>query len=144
LMDTRFSAAATTFRVDRGRVLVDRIEVASENLRANATGTIESDGELALDAILQLHRKITRRLPGSKENMTDVPGMDGWRQLTFTVNGTLSDPDTDLVGRLVGDSWERKVSGVLESLFGGGDSDKDKKEKPKKKEPPQPMETPTP
>jgi uncharacterized protein involved in outer membrane biogenesis len=139
LMQLKFSKAGGTFRIGAGRVLVDRIEIASENLHVTASGTIESDGRLALEAVLQLHRKISRRLPGSKENMTDVAGKDDWRQLTFTVGGTVTDPESDLVNRLVGDEWERKVDGVLQSLFGGGE----KKKKDKKKEPSKPKPTPS-
>jgi len=143
LMQLRFSKAETTFRVESGRVLIDRLEIASENLRIEATGAIEPDGALSMNASLLLNRKITKRLPGiAKENMTDVEGMDGWRRLEFLVGGTVSDPETNLVERLVGEKLEREVKGVIENLFGGGS--KKEKEKPKPKSTPKPTPKPKP
>jgi type II secretion system protein N len=119
LEQLEFKKAHLQFRVVAGAVLVEDLVLGSDNLELQAAGRMEADTSLDLDAQLLLQRNITRRLPDlTKENMVDVPDRPGFRALAFKVGGTLDDPESNLMEKLVGERLEEQVTGAIMQFLG--------------------------
>lgn len=111
--------AHANVRVREGAGHVEDLVFASPNLRMESTGVVASDGTLDLDARLYLHRKIRVRLPDmAKDNMRQSEEDPDYTYLDFEIDGTLADPRSNILERLVGESLEKKVNDVLKNLFG--------------------------
>lgn len=96
-------------------VHVQPLDIQSQNLRLNVTGTIRPDQKLNLNARLFINEKAWKRLPSeARENFVQIPEREE-RALDFKVHGDLSQPQTDLVKRLIG----KKLQKRFQSLIGG-------------------------
>lgn len=126
LRTLRLAKAETRLSVASGRVFVEELELASENLAMDARGSSDFNGVLDLDARLHLGEKIRRgpaRLLG--DQLRPSEDRPGYSHMPFRITGTIANPGTDLVEKLVGARITREVGGFLKGLFG----------KPPRKEP---------
>jgi len=106
-------------------VMIDGLNLRSQNLALSATGTIGFDGRVALNSTLTINDKVRGQLfRGMRENFvaTDVPGE---YSLPFHIGGTLEKPKTDLMERAVGVDL-KNIGGVIDALFGRGKGRKKK------------------
>lgn len=131
LRQTRFEIAQGSFNIQQGVTEIQELTIQSQNLRLEGTGTVESDGELDLNARLHMHQNISRHLSSSVEKeMTLSPDMEGFRYLDFVVTGPISSPSSNLMEKLVGEKVGGKVNEVLKDFLKWGSSrDSDKGEK---------------
>jgi len=114
--------------VARSRVYVDRLTLDSTNLNLTAKGTVRFDGRLDLDAGLAVNEKIARRIPNwVYAGFREEPG-GGNRRLPFSITGTLSNPETDLVKALMGEKLERQATDLFRAFRNIATGDKKKKD----------------
>ncbi len=132
LMQLQLEQAEVHFHINPGVVTVDSLLLRSPNIRLTATGTIQFNGRLRLEAKLALNDKIRRQLFAPiRENFQPVNDQPGYAAVPFRISGTVDRPKTDLMDKVVGHNL-RDLGGVLSSLFGHG-----------KKKKSQPTPTPT-
>jgi hypothetical protein len=125
----RLAKAQTRLSVASGRIFVEELELASENIAMDAKGSSDFDGVLDLDARLHLGESIRRGPAGLLGNQL-IPSEDkpGYAHLPFRITGSMARPGTDLLDKLVGARIKEEVGGFLKGLFG----------KPPRQEPEQP------
>ena len=125
LMQLQLEQAEVHFHINPGVVTIDNLLLRSPNIRLTATGTIQFNGRLQLDARLALNDKIRRQLFAPiRENFQPTSDQPGYAAVPFRVSGTLERPKTDLMDKIVGHDL-RDLGGVISSFFGHG-----KKKKP--------------
>ena len=135
--DIEVRQAQLDLRVGEGKVFVDSLVMESPSLSLTAKGTSDFDGKLELAARLAVNSKLSRQLPGWVDaNFQPVPG-GNWRDVGFTVGGTLSHPDTDLLQVMVGKKLGNQFMNLLQAVSGKHKKKGDDKKKP------EPEPTPT-
>lgn len=108
-------------QVREGVTTIEPLLLRSPNLRVVAEGSIQHDSSLNLPARLYIHKKIRKRLPSlAKSNLKapSEPGLEDFQYLEFEVTGTLAQPKSNILERLVGDSLEDRLRGALKGIFG--------------------------
>ncbi len=107
--------------VREGRTFLDPFSLQSPNFKVLAKGEIQPDASLDLDARLYIHKKIRKRLPSlTKSNLhkSTEAGLEDYQYLEFEITGTLSQPKSNILERMIGHSLEERVRDVLQGLFG--------------------------
>lgn len=108
--------AGMDFSIANERVNVDRLLMRSDNLIITAEGPIRFNGKMDLDARLMLSEKLQNQLrPVLSDNFTASEDA-AFRQVTFSVKGRLSRPETNLVERMTGFQLG-SFGGLLRGLF---------------------------
>lgn len=108
--------AGAEFSIADERVNVDRLLLRSENLMITAEGPIRFNGKMNLDARLLLSEKLQNQLrPVLSDNFTASEDA-AFQQVTFTVKGRVSRPETNLVERMTGFKLG-SFGGLLRGLF---------------------------
>lgn len=111
------SEAEVNFMIADETVLVERLMLKSDNLMIAAQGPVRFDGKMKLDARLLLNQKLQRQLRAVLSTKNFEPSEDAdYRQVTFTVKGRLSRPETDLVERMTGIQLGN-FGGLIRGLF---------------------------
>ena len=138
LMQLHLEQAEVHFHINPGIVTVDQLLLRSPNIRLSATGTINFNGKMHLDAQLALNAKIRRQLFAPiRENFKPLAQPAGYAAVAFNVSGTVDRPKTNLMDKVVGHDL-RDLGGVISSLFGGHK----KKKKPESEQSPTPASSP--
>lgn len=108
--------AGTEFSIAKKRVHIDRLLLRSDNLMISATGPVKFDGKMDLDARLLLNEKLQHQLrPVLSDNFTASEDAD-FKQVTFSIKGRLSRPETNLVERMTGIQLG-SFGGMIRGLF---------------------------
>jgi hypothetical protein len=92
LAGARYQASETPFRVERGRVLVDRFRLDSEAIGLEASGSAGVDGALDLAVAVRTPRSAVRIAevpPAVLDALTDA---EGWVRIPLRVTGTREAP----------------------------------------------------
>jgi len=121
--------ATSRFTIAGGNVRVDDIRLKSENLVLTGSGTVEFDGDLAIDGKLLVNRKLQKQLRallGKNFVASDDPE---YKMLEFKVTNTLSNPKTDLLDKLIGIRVGDDMGGLIRNLFKAPSPPKEKKSK---------------
>ncbi|MBS0659921.1 MAG: hypothetical protein JSR82_16905 [Verrucomicrobia bacterium] len=136
LRKPEFQLATLDYKVQGLRVTVEPLELASANLRLQATGDCRfPEGGLDLQARLTLSPSIARQVPGILSGQfADSPETPGEKYIDFKVGGTLSQPNTDLFERTL----SAPVKTVISRIFGS------RKKKEEAEPEPTPSATPSP
>ena len=106
----------------------------SEATRSRVVGFT---GKLQLEAQLAINERIRRQLFSAvRENFQpiDVPG---YTAVAFQVTGTVENPKTNLMDKVVGEGL-RDLGGVINSLLGRDRSDRSKRKKARAEDAPAP------
>jgi type II secretion system protein N len=127
-MDLRRASAEA--RIEKGRAQIETLALESQNLLLTATGSVRFNGKLDLNARLAVSHNVTRQLPQFVENAFSSGPSDDMRQIDFDVNGTIDNPKSNLLERLLGKNLEGQAINLIQSFLGGGRKQKDDK-KPK-------------
>lgn len=109
--------AEAGFSVREESVLVDHLLLESENLFMDASGPVQFDGKMKLRAHLHLNEKLRNDLRGLLSDKFQDSSRTGYREIPFTVNGSLSRPRTDLLDRLTGFRIGQDVGGLIRNLL---------------------------
>ncbi len=114
----RLDTAEAEYKVRGGEVRLERLYLATTNLKLEARGWIREGGRLDMDAKLFLNEKIQKKLPRlAKSNLEKAD--EHYAALDFDISGTLDRPRTNLIERFIGEKLEKEVNRVLRSFFGG-------------------------
>ena len=110
-------AAHADLTIANGKISVDDITLATDNVIMDATGFSSFDGNLNLKARFHvsddLHRK-TGRILGKKFANSEAPGFS---HMPFSITGTIHRPKTDLLDKIVGSRIQRELGGILKSFL---------------------------
>lgn len=138
LRKPEFQLATLDYKVQGQRVTFEPLELASANLRLQATGDCRfPEGGLDLQARLTLSPSIARQVPGILSGQfIESPEIPGEKFIDFKVGGTLAQPNTDLFERTL----SAPVKSVISRLFGS----RKKKEEAEPEAPPTPAPSATP
>ena len=109
--------AEAGFLVAEEEVLVERLLLESENLFMDASGPVQFDGKMKLRANLHLNEKLRNDLRGLLSDKFQDSSRAGYRQIPFTVSGSLSRPRTDLLDRITGFRIGQDVGGLIRNLL---------------------------
>jgi uncharacterized protein involved in outer membrane biogenesis len=137
MFELRIAEAAFTIRDEK--VLVDRLQLASENFMIDATGTTAFTGDLDLDARLHVNEKLRRDTRGLIGKNFKPSETEGYSHMPFSVTGTLARPKSDLLDKVVGLRLGQDVGGLLKNLLR-----MPQKQKPKPSPTPSPAASPAP
>jgi len=110
-------AAEAGFSVREEEVRVESLLLESENLFVDASGPVQFDGKMKLRANLHLNEKLRNDLRGLLSDKFQDSTRAGYRQIPFTVGGSLSRPRTDLLDRLTGFRIGQDVGGLIRNLL---------------------------
>jgi len=109
--------AEARFAIRDEEVLVENLVLESENLLMDGTGPVGFDGKMKLRARLHLNQKLRKDLGGLLGDDFQDSEIEGFRQIPFSVTGTVSRPKTDLLDKLTGFRIGQDVGGLLKNLF---------------------------
>jgi uncharacterized protein involved in outer membrane biogenesis len=99
------------------RVQLNDLVMKSENLILTGSGPIRFNGKLNLDARLLVNEKLQRSLKSVLGDKLEDSGVEGYRQIPFSVTGKVDNPKTDLLDKIVGVKISGEVPGLLKNLF---------------------------
>ena len=118
LTNVELQQAQLDLRADDGIIFVDSLVMESANMSLTAKGTSALNGKLDLAARLAINPKVSRQLPGWIDaNFHPVPGSDR-SDIAFSVTGTLSHPETDLMQVMVGQKYGNQIKNLWQSITG--------------------------
>ncbi len=113
----QLKVARADFTIADQKVQADAIVLESENLFLEARGPAEFNGDLNLEAKLHLNDKLRRDLRALLgKNLRDSE-RDGYMHVPFSVTGTVSRPESDLLEKISGVRIGRDVGGLLKNLL---------------------------
>ena len=137
MLDLKQADANVTIR--DGKVIVDKIAIASNNFIMDATGESGFNGVLSLAARFHVNEKIRKESRGLIGSNFEPSEWDGYTHMPFRISGTLARPKTDLLDKLVGARIGQDLGGLINSFLRPIQGQK------KKKSPqPAPVATPEP
>ena len=103
LMQLQLEQAELKYHISPGIVRIDELLLRSPNIRLSATGTINFRGKLHLDSQLALNEKVRQKLfTPIRDNFQAIAEPAGFAAVDFKVSGTVAQPKTDLMEKLVG------------------------------------------
>ena len=109
--------ARAEFAIANEQVVAKNILMESKNLVIEASGPVGFDGRLNLDAKLHVKDKLRRDLRAILGNNLVASDREGYKVLPFSINGTVSRPESDLLDKVAGVKLGRDVSNVLQNLL---------------------------
>lgn len=128
----KLTDAKMDYSVREQKVIVDNLILKTENLVLSGQGPVRFTGQLDMDAKLQINRKLQRQLKGMlNKNFVDSADPE-YKEISFTVDGKIDNPRTNLLDKLIGiDNISKDVGGLLKNLFRSAPpAPKKKKDKP--------------
>jgi type II secretion system protein N len=103
-------------KLSNGSISITGLNLRTRNVAILGTGTIAMDGALDLQNRLMLREEILERM-GGLFNRQFSASETGFREVTFRVSGTLSNPRTDLLEKVTGIQIDKEINRIL-NLFG--------------------------
>lgn len=113
--------AFADLRIDNDIIHVEPLWLLADELAVELKGTVTRGGKLDLAGRLLLSPQAASRVAGQTGRelpTSDDPSLPDFRVLDFTVTGTLQDPKSDLVKRLLGGGVSGRVGEFLLNLLG--------------------------
>jgi len=127
--------AEAVFSIRDSSVIVEELELTSENLMIDAVGTTGFNGNLDLQARLHVNDKLRKETRGLLGKNFQPSETEGYTHMPFVITGSLARPKSDLLDKMVGLRIGQDVGGLLKNLLSAP---------PKKKNKPDAGATPTP
>jgi len=125
MLDLKQADANLTIR--EGKVLVDKISIASNNFIMDASGETGFDGALRLGARFHVNEKMRKESRGLIGSNFEPSEIDGYTHMPFRISGTLARPKTDLLDKLVGARIGQDIGGLINSFLRPPQGQKKKK-----------------
>jgi type II secretion system protein N len=129
LTQLHLDQAEAKYHVDAGIITVDRIVLRSPNIRLSATGTIDFNGKLQLQAQLAINDKVRGQLfkpiRANFQPLNDEAGLWG---VDFEIRGTVARPKSNLLEKVVGRDL-KDLGSVINGFLGGSKQDRAKRKK---------------
>jgi len=111
------SEARSDFLIADQQVILQQLTLKSENLQILAEGTMDFEGNMNLPARLLLNEKLQRNLRAMLGKNLEPAPEEGYKQITFSVTGHVSRPQTDLIEKVSGVRIGSEVGNILQNLF---------------------------
>jgi hypothetical protein len=128
LRQLHFDQAQMKYHINPGVITIDELLFRSPNIRLSAAGTVSFEGKLHLESQLAVSEKIRSQLfRAIRENFQPIDE-PGYSAVGFQVTGTVGQPKTDLMAKLIGRDL-KDLGSVINSFMGGGRPEKPKKKK---------------
>ncbi len=103
--------------IGNGQVNVDELFLQSENLIIRGKGPVHFNGKLNLEAKLLINQKLHNQLKSLLgKNFVESEDPE-YRELPFTVKGTVARPKTDILKKLTNISLDGDVGGFLQNIL---------------------------
>src|SRR5581483_9375670 len=99
LTQLHLDQAEAKYHMEGGLIKVDELVLRSPNLRLSATGNINLNGKLRLDAQLAINEKVRNQLFKAIRQNFQPTSDPQYSAVDFQVMGTLDHPKTNLVDR---------------------------------------------
>lgn len=115
LQRLQFKEARSHFRVAAGGVYIDEIRLLSRNCDVWLWGQIDAAQRLDLNGRLIINQFLSQKIPNELENNFVTNPDNHTRFLDFSVTGTLTHPQTNLLDRMTGDKHK-----LFRKLLRGG------------------------
>src|SRR5262249_27479470 len=125
LRELHLEQASARYHVSPGLITIDELILRTPNIRLAASGAVTFNGDLKLDSQLGINDKIHSQLFKAIRQNFQPSNEPGYYALDFKVGGTIDQPSTNLMNRLVG----RDLGNVINSLFGNERTSRPKKKK---------------
>ncbi|MFV0415975.1 MAG: AsmA family protein [Chthoniobacterales bacterium] len=109
--------AFATFELRDENIFVSELVMKSENLQILSQGKIGLQGNLDMPSRLLLNQELQRNLKALVGKALEDAPEEGYRQISFAVNGTLSNPKTDLLDKLTGVKIGGQIGNILQNIF---------------------------
>ena len=111
------SEAKANYKIASNRVIVDSARMKSENLILTARGNYFFNGGLNLDAQLLLNEKLQGRLRGLIPSQLQPSSEPGYLQIPFSINGSITHPQTDLLYKMGAQQLQNTVTGLIRGFL---------------------------
>ncbi len=109
--------AEAVFSIRDSSVIVEELELTSENLMIDAVGTAGFNGDLDLQARLHVNEKLRKETHGLLGKNFQPSETEGYTHMPFVVTGSLARPKSDLLEKMVGLRIGQDVGGLLKNLL---------------------------
>ncbi len=109
--------AEAVFSIRDSRVTVEELQLTSENLMIDATGTAGFNGDLDMNARLHVNDKLRKETRGLLGKNFQPSETEGYTHMPFSITGSLDRPKSDLLDKMVGLRIGQDVGGLLKNLL---------------------------
>jgi hypothetical protein len=109
--------AEAVFSIRDSRVTVEELQLTSENLMIDATGTAGFNGDLDMNARLHVNDKLRKETHGLLGKNFQPSETEGYTHMPFSITGSLDRPKSDLLDKMVGLRIGQDVGGLLKNLL---------------------------
>jgi len=110
--------ADASFSIADQKILVDSVNLRTENILIRAAGPVSFKGDLDLDGLMVVNEKLQNDLRGLLgSNFEASEEFPGSKQLEFAVGGTVSRPTTDLIEKITGFRIRGEMGGLLRQFL---------------------------
>lgn len=109
--------AEAVFSIRDSRVTVEELQLTSDNLMIDATGTAGFNGDLDMSARLHVNDKLRKETHGLLGKNFQPSETEGYRHMPFSITGSLNRPKSDLLDKMVGLRIGQDVGGLLKNLL---------------------------
>jgi hypothetical protein len=107
-------------------VIVEELQLTSENLMIDATGTAGFNGDLDMNARLHVNDKLRKETHGLLGKNFQPSETEGYTHMPFAITGSLNRPKSDLLDKMVGLRIGQDVGGLLKNLLRSPQKQKNK------------------
>ena len=109
--------AEAVFAIRDSSVIVEQLELTSENLMIDAVGSAAFNGDLDLQARLHVNEKLRKETRGLIGKNFQPSETEGFSHMPFSITGSLARPKSDLLDKMVGLRIGQDVGGLLKNLL---------------------------
>jgi hypothetical protein len=118
--------AEAVFSIRDSSVIVEKLQLTSENLMIDAVGTARFNGDLDMKARLHVNEKLRKETRGLLGKNFQPSETEGYAHMPFSITGSLARPKSDLLDKMVGLKIGQDVGGLLNNLLRGPQKPKNK------------------
>lgn len=117
LQALELDAARADLTIANGKIRVDDIILATDNVILDAQGDSSFDGTLALDARFHVSDRIRRKTGGILGKNFAASDTPGFTHMPFSITGNIHRPKTDLLDKIVGIRIQQDLGGLLKNFL---------------------------
>jgi len=108
LASAKFNSLQGDFKVADQKLTFYNLEGVSDHLQLTGTGSFGFDQSLDFDMMLAIHPDLAAKIPAQLLSLFSVRD-DKYLMITFKVNGTLREPDTNLIKKLLPEGAQKSL-----------------------------------
>lgn len=113
----KLEEAKATYKITPTHVLIESLKLRSQNLILTASGALAFDGLWNLDARLLLNPALQQRLQMIASSLSLVPAESGYQAIPFSISGSTTHVQSDLLNKIMVQQATKEVEGVLQNVI---------------------------